>query len=892
MAPPPPPPPPSGLPRAAPPPPMALPGKSAPAGGVDAGATQISKPTALPAPSTNASPAPAPPPPPMGLPGSAKAGGLAPKSAPPPPGGLPGPAALPPPVSLPGGGSSAGAARTLPAPAGSSLPSKPSAPPPPSLGALPSALSGRAGPSESGFSAPPPPTGFPGAPPPAASTGKVGSGGAGGAAPPAPAPPVPGVPPAPGSLPGRTAAPPPPTRPTGIPGVASGVPPAPARPTPPGAAATGIATKSAPGTGAAESDPEPAPKTAGNAPLIGAAKVLEADDDDDETGVGTIDDNWRQYLGEDSGEDDSEPEEPQRGQDDDSGEDSDEGDNVRSRCDVDRHKNDMHMLMRQQALSKGAPVRKVVAEDTVEHQVAKATVSKPAPAATKRSDQIKEYYVDNRKVNETVVSSTTGLSFRRTKNLPDKDITLPTAKWGSFVKGIDEGDGWLRVHLHFLPFLLMGEAVLIPKEDAPTFSAPQRRTQLLEEDDEGDSGDEKQDAVDSPTHQSSGTPSGDNKKSLLGRWFGGSSTKQGKLDSEVACVASMLKEPTTKYDEPWYDRQLQRLQKDGVSCTKIATNGKPYQRRIHVDPRNLTVEIHGGRMGAGRPTGVMLDDLVDIRKGLASPELEQFYTKIVGKAGKKEGSDVVQRALVLQTPHRTFSFLLPSEAHRGSLALSILYLLKSKNRGVMANVEPGSGSPSERCPKNGHGKVTYQNRSTYEGQFANYMRHGTGTLTLPDGNRYDAQWQFDERQGEGKEFCPDGTTFVGGYLKGMRHGAGVMTWPEGSKYLGQFARGRANGEGELLRTDGSVYKGQFSEDCMSGEGRMQWRDGVEYSGQFMSNRREGHGKMQWSSGRWKSYQGQWKDGVQHGEGVLMNHGDEAFRGIFRAGKLDRWETSP
>jgi len=362
--------------------------------------------------------------------------------------------------------------------------------------------------------------------------------------------------------------------------------------------------------------------------------------------------------------------------------------------------------------------------------------------------------------------------------------------------------------------------------------------------------------------------------------FGGGSDEPSKT-MEADPNASMLNENITEFDDAWYGRQLLRLQRDGVSCTKVATNGKPYERRIHVDSRNLTVEVRGGRTGA---TGVLLDDLIDVRRGLSSPEFEQFCKRFK----KAPPSELAERALVLQTPHRTFSFLLPTVTHRGTVAYCILFLLKSKNRGVMA-AGGEKAAPATRGPKSGHGSVVYPNRSKYEGHFHNHMRHGNGTLTLSDGTKYESEWRTDERHGEGKELCPDGTTFAGNYAKGMRHGQGVMTWPEGSKYSGLFERGRANGEGELLRTDGSVYRGQFSEDCMSGEGRMQWRDGVEYSGQFVGNRREGHGRMHWMSGRWKSYEGYWKDGLQHGEGTLIDHNNQEFRGVFRSGKLEKWD---
>jgi len=372
------------------------------------------------------------------------------------------------------------------------------------------------------------------------------------------------------------------------------------------------------------------------------------------------------------------------------------------------------------------------------------------------------------------------------------------------------------------------------------------------------------------------------KKSMISRLSSGIFGSENKMGQAESGVVSLMKEGALQNcDETWLQRWAPRLGKDGLPCTKVATNGKPYERRVHVDARNMTMEIRGGRTGA---TGVLLDDLVDVRLGIHSPEFFKFAARF-----KKdfEQAEIMKRAVVLQTPSRTFSFLFSTENQRDTVSQYVVYLLKSNNRGVMAS------GPTEKSPdkgvKDGYGTVTYPTRSSYEGQFQQYMRHGKGTLTLSDGTKYECDWRHDERHGEGKEYWADGTVFSGTYVKGMRSGHGVMTWPEGSKYSGQFERGRANGEGELVRTDGSVYHGLFSEDCMCGEGRMQWRDGVEYVGQFVGNRREGFGRMVWTTGRWKSYEGHWKDGVQHGHGTLVDRNDSEFSGTFCNGKLDRWD---
>lgn len=349
-------------------------------------------------------------------------------------------------------------------------------------------------------------------------------------------------------------------------------------------------------------------------------------------------------------------------------------------------------------------------------------------------------------------------------------------------------------------------------------------------------------------------------------------------------AALLAEEAKGNYDDAWFQRWSSRLSREGLACTKVATNGRPYERKVHIDQRNLSLEVRGGRGGS---TGVLLDDLVDVRQGLYSDEFAKFCQRFKRDAVPPE---LAKRAAVLQTPARTFSFLFSSEAQRDNIAHFVVHLLRTKNRGMMAN-GPAPMGKNERAPKSGHGSASYTNKSTYTGQFQNYMRHGHGTLILSDGTKYECEWKNDERAGKGKEFWADGTVFTGIYVKGMRSGHGVMTWPEGSKYAGQFDRGRANGEGELVRTDGSVYKGSFVEDCMCGQGRMRWRDGVEYEGQFEGNRRQGFGKMAWTTGRWKSYEGYWKEGVQHGHGTLTDRDDEEFSGTFASGKLEKWDEN-
>lgn len=58
--------------------------------------------------------------------------------------------------------------------------------------------------------------------------------------------------------------------------------------------------------------------------------------------------------------------------------------------------------------------------------------------------------------------STSGISYRSTKDMAQKIPDVPCARWGSVVQGIDQGDGWLQVGDNYLPMIVYGVPVLKP----------------------------------------------------------------------------------------------------------------------------------------------------------------------------------------------------------------------------------------------------------------------------------------------------------------------------------------------------------------------------------------------------------------------------------------------
>jgi len=107
---------------------------------------------------------------------------------------------------------------------------------------------------------------------------------------------------------------------------------------------------------------------------------------------------------------------------------------------------------------------------------------------------------------------------------------------------------------------------------------------------------------------------------------------------------------------------------DGVQCTKIARNGKPYERRMYVDTQNRNVEIRGGR----KPTVIFLDDMTEFRTKLCSAEFFKFcnlFRKQVVPAA------LSRKAVVMQTRVRSFSLIFKSTLARDALA-QLMQVLK------------------------------------------------------------------------------------------------------------------------------------------------------------------------------------------------------------------------
>lgn len=189
----------------------------------------------------------------------------------------------------------------------------------------------------------------------------------------------------------------------------------------------------------------------------------------------------------------------------------------------------------------------------------------------------------------------------------------------------------------------------------------------------------------------------------------------------------------------------------------------------------------------------------------------------------------------------------------------------------------------------GSAKYTWKNGVLYEGPFVESKITGRGRFTWPDGSSYEGSLENGKRHGEGVYTAADGVTrYDGQWVQGHRHGQGRLMYDTSgeSYYFGQWEDGWKHGFGRQVWPSGNIYEGQWQFGKMAGQGSMSWFEmGVheEYTGNWEDDHPQGVGTHTWHAPEPKPdqtikdgpsqqmnnrYQGQWDNGVRHGEGTF------------------------
>lgn len=96
--------------------------------------------------------------------------------------------------------------------------------------------------------------------------------------------------------------------------------------------------------------------------------------------------------------------------------------------------------------------------------------------------------------------------------------------------------------------------------------------------------------------------------------------------------------------------------------------------------------------------------------------------------------------------------------------------------------------------------------------------------------------------------------------------------------------------GILYKSDRSEYSGNFENNLFEGYGTFTWPDEKKiYEGNWRQGKMHGRGKLVFANG--KSFQGEFKDGVREGYGVLKLNSSRKISGNWSEDRLEHPDVS-
>lgn len=183
---------------------------------------------------------------------------------------------------------------------------------------------------------------------------------------------------------------------------------------------------------------------------------------------------------------------------------------------------------------------------------------------------------------------------------------------------------------------------------------------------------------------------------------------------------------------------------------------------------------------------------------------------------------------------------------------------------------------------NGKGRIFSISGDYYEGFFHEGVIEGYGMYySKTNGYKYMGEFKNWKFHGKGKLIYDDKTTYEGNFFEGYKNGQGKLVFKDGAYYEGNFEKNFFNGKGKFYFKDGRNYNGDWKKNTMDGKGVFNWGNECKYTGDYRNNKREGNGVYSFGC---NLYDGNWFNGMPHGEGTLLLDGLRIV-GHFRYGKI-------
>ena len=168
----------------------------------------------------------------------------------------------------------------------------------------------------------------------------------------------------------------------------------------------------------------------------------------------------------------------------------------------------------------------------------------------------------------------------------------------------------------------------------------------------------------------------------------------------------------------------------------------------------------------------------------------------------------------------------------------------------------------------GYGKYYWNSKEFYKGNFfhkilpnigdwMNGKFNGHGLKKLADGTKYEGNWTNGRPNGQGSSTYPDGSTYTGNWVMGEATGSGTKIYPDGSTCEGMFFRGKPNGKGIKFGGSWKENMSSFSQSEYVDKSQFKRLKSISYDSSLNKNTSEAF-----------QYQGDWKDEMFHGQGIL------------------------
>ena len=165
----------------------------------------------------------------------------------------------------------------------------------------------------------------------------------------------------------------------------------------------------------------------------------------------------------------------------------------------------------------------------------------------------------------------------------------------------------------------------------------------------------------------------------------------------------------------------------------------------------------------------------------------------------------------------------------------------------------------------------------YTGGFKEDKFHGMGILYLRSGQLFKGEFDMGSMK-EGIMKYENGEEYTGPFKDGKREGYGIMKYNNGEQYCGDFVADLKEGKGILSHFD-TVINGVWKGDILV-MGQHKQADGV-YFGSFDAKKLPcGKGIFSYENGY--IYQGNWKNGLQHGWGTFKDD-TSIYEGLWENG---------